>query len=186
MRRKFNARNLRYQEPTEKQQESLERNPIYIILDNVLDTYNIGAIFRLADAIAAEKVIICGRSATPPNIKIHRAAIGTEEWVPWSYEESATQAIKHLRGELPDLTVFAVEEGEESVSYDEADYSFPVAFIVGNETHGVSPEALSLSDQTVEIPMWGYNVSLNVMVSLAIVLWQTMEEEMSRKTPQLT
>ncbi len=176
MRRQFDARDLRYSQPSKKAKDALERHPIYIILDNVLDTYNIGAIFRLADAVAAAEVIICGRSATPPDIKIHRAAIGTEDWVPWSYEESAAQAIKALKKEVDDIKVFAVEEGEESVTYDEVDYDFPLALIVGNETHGVSAEALRLADQTLEIPMWGYNVSLNVMVSLAVVLWQTMEE----------
>ena len=70
---KLNAQQLRTQEPDEKLVKSIRKNPIYIILDNVLDTYNVGAIFRLADAVAAEKVFLCGGTETPPNPKIKKA-----------------------------------------------------------------------------------------------------------------
>jgi len=175
-RQKFNARDLRYHKPTKKQLASLSRHPIYIILDNVLDTYNIGAIFRLADAVAAKEVIICGRSETPPNIKIHRAAIGTEEWVPWSYQSTALIAIKKLRASVPDINILAIELNKKSVSYDKLNYSFPLGLVVGNESHGVSAAVKKEVDGMTEIPMWGFNKSLNVMVSLAIVLWQIMEK----------
>ncbi|MDD3679844.1 MAG: TrmH family RNA methyltransferase [Candidatus Shapirobacteria bacterium] len=176
MRQKLNAKYLRFQKPSVSQLKKLKRQSIYLVLDNVLDTYNIGAIFRLADAVAATGVIICGRSETPPNIKIHRAAIGTEEWVPWQYQKSASKAVKKLKEKLPKLKVFAVEQSDKSVDYRQVDYSFPIALVVGNETSGVSDEVLELVDQTLEIPMWGFNISLNVMISLAIVLWKAMEE----------
>jgi len=124
--------------------------------------------------VAAEKVIICGQSETPPNIKIHRAAIGTEEWVPWEYATTTREAIKNLKSKIKNLTVYAVEKASGSLSYDKIDYHFPAAFIVGNESSGISKDILSLADKIVEIPMWGFNKSLNVMVSLAIVLWQAV------------
>ncbi len=175
MKQKLDAKFLRHQKPTAEQLKKINRQPIYIILDNVLDTYNIGAIFRLADAIAASQVIICGRSQTPPNIKIHRAAIGTEKWVPWSYQETAQEAIKKLKKKVPNLTVFAVEQSDQSLDYRKIDYSFPLALVIGNETYGIGDEVLDLVDQVLEIPMWGFNISLNVMISLAIVLWKAME-----------
>ena len=175
-RQKFNARDLRYHKPTEKQLTSLQRYPIYIILDDVLDTYNIGAIFRLADAVAAKEVIICGRSETPPNIKIHRAAIGTEEWIPWSYQSTAVTAIKELREKVTSINVLAIELNEKSVDYDKLNYRFPLGLVVGNESHGISPAVREEVNGMIEIPMWGFNKSLNVMVSLAIVLWQVMEK----------
>ena len=177
MRQKFNAKQLRYKKPTKDQLKKLKRQPIYIILDNILDTYNIGAIFRLADAIAVAEVIVCGRSETPPNLKIHRAAIGTEGWVPWRYQKSAAGAINQLRKEFPGLKVFAVEQSKKSIDYRKVNYSFPLAFVLGNETYGVSDEVLDLADQVIEIPMWGFNASLNVMVSLAVILWKVMEDE---------
>ena len=169
---KLNARQLRYHKPTAKQLAAVQRHPIYIVLDNVLDTYNIGAIFRLADAIAAERIFLCGDSETPPNIKIHRAAIGTEEWVPWCYAPTAAAAIKDLKLKIKDLVVYAIEQGRAGVAYDKVSYRLPAAFIVGNETSGISEDALKVADRIIEIPMWGFNKSLNVMVSLAIVLWQ--------------
>lgn len=175
MRQKLNAKFLRHRKPTAEQLGKICRQPIYIILDDILDTYNIGAIFRLADAVAAEKVIICGRSQTPPNIKIHRAAIGTEEWVPWQYRQTAKEAIESLRKDNPKMKIFAIEQSEQSLDYRQADYSFPLGLLVGNESDGLNKETLDLVDGILEIPMWGFNVSLNVMVSLAIVLWKAME-----------
>jgi len=171
---KLNARQLRYNKPTAKQRSTIRRNPIYIILDDILDTYNIGSIFRLADAVAARKIVLCGRTATPPNIKIHRAAIGTEEWVPWQYASTAAEAIENLKLKVKDLTVYVIEQGQQSTVYDKIDYKFPAAFVVGNETNGISPEVLKMVDNVLEIPMWGFNKSLNVMVSLAIVLWESL------------
>jgi len=171
---KLNARQLRYSKPTAKQRSTIQRNPAYIILDNILDTYNIGSIFRLTDAVAARKIVLCGQTATPPDIKIHRAAIGTEEWVPWQYAPTAVEAIENLKLKIKNLTVYVIEQSQKSMVYDKVDYKFPAAFVVGNETNGVSEEVLEMADKIVEIPMWGFNKSLNVMVSLAIVLWESL------------
>ena len=86
---KKGAEELRVYTPTLDEIEVIKRNDIYIVLDNVLDTYNIGAIFRLADAIAARQVIICGQSETPPNSRIQKASVGTWQWTPWSYAKTA-------------------------------------------------------------------------------------------------
>jgi len=173
---KLNARQLRYSKPTAKQRSIIQRNPVYIILDNILDTYNIGSIFRLADAVAAKKIVLCGQTATPPNIKIHRAAIGTEEWVPWQYAPTAAAAIENLKLKIKNLIVYAIEQSRQSMAYDKVDYRFPIAFVVGNETNGISPDVLKMVDNVLEIPMWGFNKSLNVMVSLAVVLWEGMKQ----------
>jgi 23S rRNA (guanosine2251-2'-O)-methyltransferase len=171
---KLNAKQLRSYQSLEidHQQKKVIKNEIYIILDNVLDTYNIGAIFRLADAVAAKEVIICGQSETPPNHRIKKASINTTEVVEWSYYESAAEAIRDLRSKIKDLTVVAVE----LVPYDQYDYKLPVALVVGHESDGVSKEALDLCDGIVELPMFGANISLNVMVSLGIVLYKVIEE----------
>src|SRR5882724_1303978 len=97
---KLDAKKLRITEAPEEQKKLLKKNPVYIILDNVLDTYNIGAIFRLADAVAADKVILCGESETPPHTRIKKASINTTEWVDWEYFETAKAAIDHLRSTI--------------------------------------------------------------------------------------
>ena len=172
---KLNAKVLRVASAREEEKQHLEKNPIYIIVDNVLDTYNVGAIFRLADAVAVRKVYLCGGTGTPPNHRIKKASINTTEWVDWEYAETAVGVIERLKSQVPDIQVVAIEQDEKSVPYDKINYQFPVALVVGHESDGVSKEALEASDFIAEIPMWGVNMSLNVMISLGIVLYRVME-----------
>ncbi|OGE26407.1 hypothetical protein A3C26_01600 [Candidatus Daviesbacteria bacterium RIFCSPHIGHO2_02_FULL_39_12] len=169
---KLNAKQLRRQTANSKQLTA--RNEIYIVLDNVLDTYNVGSIFRLADAVAAKKVYLCGKTEIPPNPRIKKASINTTEWVEWSYKETAIEAINDIRLTINDIQTVAVEQSKKSVPYDKFEYKLPVCLVVGNETYGVSKEVLDICDGIVEIPMYGINISLNVMVSLGIVLYQAL------------
>ncbi len=172
---KLKAAQLRTVKPKLNDLKNIKKNPIYIILDNVLDTYNVGAIFRLADAVAAQKVILCGQTETPPNTRIKKASINTTEWVNWQYFADAKSAIDHLRLTIDHLQVVAVEQDSKSIPYDKFGYKFPLALVVGHETTGVSAEVLEACDAIVELPMLGVNISLNVMVSLGIVLYKVSE-----------
>ncbi len=172
---KLGAKELRKSNPSQSDLKKIKKNPIYFILDSVLDTYNVGGIFRLADAVTAEKVILCGETETPPNSRIKKASINTTKWVAWSYSSTAVEALHELRTQNSELKIFAIEQDPRAVQYDKIQYKLPLAFVVGNETTGVSKEVLELCDQIVEIPMWGVNKSLNVIVSLGIVLFKAME-----------
>lgn len=172
---KLNAKQLR-KGLGERRQGTMKKQDIYIVLDNVLDTYNIGSIFRLADAVAAKKIYLCGASETPPNHRIKKASINTTEWVDWEYCETTAQAISNLKLEIANLQVVAVEQSNKSVPYNEFEYKLPVCLIVGNETTGVSKEVLNMVDAVVELPMFGVNISLNVIVSLGIVLYKVIEK----------
>lgn len=173
---KLNARQLRgYKKNQKDKKDQIKRNPIYIVLDNVLDTYNIGSIFRLADAVAAEEVIITGQAEVPPNSRIKKASINTTEWVKWQYAPTAVGAIAKLKVKSSKLKVVAVEQNERSIPYTEMKWELPVAVVVGNETYGASKEVLEMCDAIVELPMFGVNISLNAMVSLGIVLYKIME-----------
>ncbi len=172
---KLKARELRTMKPSISQKKKRKKNPIYIVLDNVLDTYNIGAIFRLADAVSAEKVILCAGSETPPHTRIKKASINTTEWVDWEYEDTALAAISKLRSQISDIQIVSVELDKRAIPYDKANYHFPLALVVGHETDGVSEKVLKSSDVIVELPMHGVNTSLNVMVSLGIVLYKVIE-----------
>jgi tRNA G18 (ribose-2'-O)-methylase SpoU len=172
---KLDAKKLRLSEHDPEVFKKIKRNPIYIIVDNVLDTYNIGSIFRLADAVAVEKVYLCAGTETPPHHRIKKASINTTEWVPWEYKKTAVDAINDLREKVKDIQIVSIEQNEKSIPYDEISYSFPVALIIGHETDGVSQEAMEASDYIAEMPMWGINISLNVMVSLGIMLYKVME-----------
>jgi len=178
---KLNARELRECDEADVKGQMVDqkRNPIYLILENVYDTYNVGGLFRLADALKAEKIYLCGQTEIPPNSKIKKASIGTYKIVPWTYCKTTKEAIDELRQisnfQFP-ISIVAVEQSPKSVPYTQANYSSPVALIVGNETYGVLPETLELVDQIVEIPMWGINKSLNVIVSAAIVSYWVMNK----------
>lgn len=192
---KLNSKQLRDVDEAEAKSKltSHTRNPLYLIVENVYDTYNVGGLFRLADALNVSKVYLCGETEIPPNHKIVKASIGTYKIVPWVYKATAAEAIEELRnkhigiearkvgGEKKldesristsnpsSIKIVAVEQAPGSVDYRKANYEAPVALLVGNETSGVTEETLRLCDQIVEIPMWGINKSLNVIVSAAIV-----------------
>lgn len=171
---RLNSATLRQVVPTEEQKKKIKRNPIYLVLDNVLDTYNIGSLFRLADAVSAEKIYLCGECETPPHTRITKAAIDTDKWVAWEYRKSAVDVVSELKQN--GAMIVALEQNEKSVPYDKIDYKFPVAVVSGNETYGVSQEVLEASDSIAEIPMHGINVSLNVVVSSGILVYEIIKQ----------
>ena len=101
---KLNAQQLRDLEEKRVHGElrEIKRNPIYFILENIYDTYNIGGLFRLADALAIEKIYLCGECEIPPNSRIKKASIGTYKVVPWEYRKSAGDAIADLKSKIKD------------------------------------------------------------------------------------
>src|SRR3989339_1077949 len=169
---KLNSKQLRKTPPKENQLKTIKRNPIYIVADRVIDTYNIGSLFRLADAISAEKLFLCGNMEYPPSSKIHKSAVGTEEWVPWEKRDSAIEIEKELKQK--GVQIIAVEQSSLSISYSSLKPRFPCAIVVGHETDGVSKEVLNLSDIIVELPMFGVNKSFNVWGSAAIIAYKVL------------
>jgi len=166
---------LRKSEPTKEDLKKIKRNPIYLVLDRIIDTYNIGSLFRLADAIAAEKIYLCGEMEYPPNHRIHKAAVGTENWVPWEKTDSTLETIKKLKKQ--NIYTIAVEQDKNSTPYNllSNKLDFPVAIIAGNETEGLPGEVLKEVDQIVELPMYGINNSFNVWGSTAVVAYKILE-----------
>jgi len=154
--------------------DARKRRPLYIILEDVLDTYNIGGFFRLADAVGAAKIYLCGGCATPPDPKIMKASVGTYRLVPWEYAADAAIVIAELK-KYSRLSVIAVEQSQMSVDYRDVPYDTPLAFLFGNETAGLSDATLQLADKIAEVPMYGFNKSLNVMVAAGIVIYRSLE-----------
>lgn len=172
---KLNAAQLRTSEPDAEKLRKIKRNPIYIVLDNVYDTYNVGSIFRLADAVAAKKIFLCGQTETPPNPRIKKASINTWKWVDWEYTKTAVSAISKIKSQISKINIIAIEQHTRSIPLSKFKPEFPLAIVVGNETVGVSSEVLKIADQIVELPMFGINKSLNVMVTCGIVLYRIVE-----------
>jgi len=172
---KLNSKQLRISDPSEEEVKKLKRNPIYLVLDEVIDTYNIGSLFRLADAACVAKIYLCGKMDYPPSSRVHKAAVGTENWVPWEKRGSTLEAIKELKKE--GVRIISVEQDPRSVNYRElsSKLQFPCAVVVGNESNGISKEVLSSSDIIVELPMYGINKSFNVWGSAAVILYKILE-----------
>ena len=174
--KKLKAKVLREYKPTKAEVAKIKRNPIYFVLDEILDTYNIGSMFRLADAVAAEKMYLCGNMETPPLSRIHKAAVGTEYWVPWKHDKSTLNIIKKLKKQ--GVLIIAIEQHKKSVSYHKLNIDnikFPVAIILGHETKGIRQEVLDEVDLIVELPMLGINNSFNVWGSASIVAYKLLE-----------
>ncbi len=159
---------------SKKKQKDIVRNPIVIVLDNVLDTYNIGSFFRLADAVGAQKICLCGPVVTPPNIKIHRSSIGTWKWIPWEQYSSTEECLAKLKQD--GFQIVACEQNQRSINYLETKYNFPLAILAGSEANGVGESALKIADTVVEIPMHGINKSLNVLVATSIIIYDALSK----------
>ncbi|OGM04964.1 hypothetical protein A2715_00580 [Candidatus Woesebacteria bacterium RIFCSPHIGHO2_01_FULL_39_32] len=173
--KKLKAKQLRKSEPSEKELAKIKRNPIYLVLDQIIDTYNIGSLFRLADAIAVTKMYLCGKMEYPPSSRIHKAAVGTEFWVSWAKEESTLEVIKRLRDQ--GIQIIAVEQDHRAISYKQLStkVKFPCAIVVGNETGGIDSKVLDEADVIVELPMYGINKSFNVWGSAAVICYKVLE-----------
>ena len=172
---KLGAKDLRKTRPTPATFGTIKRNPIYLVLDRVIDTYNIGSLFRLADAIAVEKMYICGDTEYPPSSRIHKAAVGTEEWVPWEKVDSTASIVGKLKSE--GVQILAVEQDRRAIPYSllATRVKFPVAIVIGNETEGISQDVLDAADTITELPMFGVNKSFNVWGSAAIIAYKGIE-----------
>ena len=170
---RLNAKQLRRYSPSQKELAKIKRNPIYLVLDKIIDTYNIGSLFRLADAISAKKVYLCGDMEYPPSSRIHKAAVGTENWVPWTTKSSTFKAVKELKSK--GVQIIAVEQSKRAISYKDLSPKFPVAIVVGNETVGIEKEVLNKADIIVELPMFGINKSFNVWGSAAVIAYKILE-----------
>jgi len=149
-----------------------EKIPFVIVLDNIRSQHNIGSAFRTADAFAIEKIVLCGISAVPPSAEIRKAALGAEEIVKWEYEPDTLTAVAKLRDE--GYIIASVEQTENSIMlYDSTPKAGErYALIFGNEVKGVAQEVVDISDLVIEIPQMGTKHSLNVSVSIGIVLWE--------------
>ena len=171
---KLNAKQLRKSVPTEKELGRIRRNPVYLVLDRIIDTYNIGSLFRLADATAVEKMYLCGNMEYPPSSRIHKAAVGTEAWVPWEKTDSTLKTIKDLK--KSGIQILVVEQSPRSISYKNLIPNFPCAVVVGNETGGIDSEVINQADVVIELPMFGINKSFNVWGSAAVVVYKVLEK----------
>jgi 23S rRNA (guanosine2251-2'-O)-methyltransferase len=151
--------------------KKIEKIPIVIVLDNIRSLSNIGSVFRTSDAFCIEGVYLCGITATPPHREIHKTALGATESVSWVYYNKTLDAIRVLKDK--NYSIISIEQVDNSIMLNNfiPDKSKKYALIFGNEVKGVKDEIIQISDCCVEIPQWGTKHSLNISVSVGVVLW---------------
>ena len=171
-----------------------EKMPLVVVFDDVRSLYNVGSVFRTADAFRVKAIYLCGITATPEQVmsddgvtvirdctlkaaqEIHKTALGAEESVEWRYFKTAEEAVKSLKKD--GYNVFAVEQAHGSVMlgdfkpqwHDNAN-SRQYAVVLGNEVKGVHQEVIDQCHGCLEIPQYGTKHSLNVSVTGGIIIW---------------
>ena len=148
-----------------------DKLPVILVLDNIRSLNNIGSVFRTADAFRIEKIILCGITATPPHKDIRKTALGATESVDWDYQKSTLEAVKTLQG--AGICAVAVEQAENAMMLQSftPERDRKLAFVFGNEVKGVGQDDASACDQAVETPQNGTKHSLNISVSVRMVVW---------------
>jgi len=154
------------------QYKALPESGIVLVLDNIRSAHNVGSAFRTGDAFKVDKVWLCGICAVPPSAEIHKSALGAEDSVPWEHAVDTLELIRNLRRD--GYTIVSVEQTENSISLEKfrPEAGGRYALIFGNEVDGVQQSVVDESDFALEIPQFGTKHSLNVSVSMGVVLWQ--------------
>ncbi len=151
--------------------KNAKKTPLIVVLDNVRSLNNIGSVFRTSDAFLIEKIYLCGITATPPHKDINKTALGSTETVEWEYAEDTINLIKKLK--LDNYHICSIEQAEGATALNafnpENNSTYVIVF--GNEVKGVSQEVVNLSDTVIEIPQYGTKHSLNISVSVGVVIW---------------
>jgi len=154
----------------------VEKSPVVLILDNIRSQHNIGSAFRTADAFAIEEIALCGICAIPPSAEIHKSALGAEESVPWKHYRETLDAVEQYK--QLGYKIVSIEQTENSIMLDKFAFNQNerYAFVFGNEVKGVQQSVVDRSDFVIEIPQFGTKHSLNVSVSLGLIVWEAAKQ----------
>jgi len=157
----------------EEYKESM-KTPLVVVLDHVRSLYNVGSVFRTADAFRLQGVCLCGITARPPHPEIHKTALGAEDSVDWQYFERTEDCVQYLKQN--GYVVYAIEQCEGSTLLNEIEdeelRNKKLAIVLGNEVKGVQQQVVDQCDGCLEIPQYGTKHSMNVSVTAGIVIWE--------------
>jgi 23S rRNA (guanosine2251-2'-O)-methyltransferase len=148
------------------------RKEITVILDNIRSVYNVGSIFRTADALGVTKIFLCGCTPTPldrfgrERKDLAKVALGAEKTIKWEHRDNTDELLKELKKNK--YFIVAIEQDKKSVDYKKIKIKYPLAILMGTEVDGIDKKTLKLVDTIAEIPMIGKKESLNVSVAFGI------------------
>ncbi|MFT3679111.1 MAG: RNA methyltransferase [Ferruginibacter sp.] len=151
-----------------------EKLPVIAVLENIRSAYNVGSVFRTADAFLLEAIYITGYTCIPPHKEIKKTALGAEDTVSWKHFANASMAIEDLKQQ--GYSVYAVEQAEQSIALQDLPYApgEKIALIFGNEVTGVEQSTIQQCSGCVEIPQLGMKHSLNIATAAGVVLWEVV------------
>ena len=154
-----------------QQYKELPESGVVLVLDNIRSAHNVGSAFRTADSFKVDKVWLCGICAVPPSAEIHKSALGAEDSVAWEHVDDTMEAVRRLKED--GYRIVSVEQTAASVMLDAfaPAKGEKYALIFGNEVAGVDQKVVDASDFSLEIPQYGTKHSLNVSVSVGVILW---------------
>lgn len=163
--------NIELDRVTPQQYKNLPESGLVLVLDNIRSAHNVGSAFRSGDSFKADKVWLCGICACPPSAEIHKTALGAEDSLPWEKVEDTLEAVRRLKAE--GYTVVAAEQTTESLMLNDfrPEPGRKYAVVFGNEVSGVRQDVVDECDFCLEIPQFGTKHSLNVSVSIGVILW---------------
>ena len=149
-----------------------DKMPFIVVLENIRSAYNVGSVFRTADAFLLEAIYICGYTCCPPHKEIKKTALGAEETVAWKHFVNSTVAILELKD--MGYKVFSVEQASGSTMLNNLNFDVTdkIAVIFGNEVTGVEQTTIQQSEGCIEIPQFGMKHSLNISTAAGVVMWE--------------
>jgi 23S rRNA (guanosine2251-2'-O)-methyltransferase len=160
---------------TTEEFKSASKIPLVLVLDNVRSMNNIGSVFRTADAFLLQGIYLCGVTATPPHREIQKTALGATESVNWKHYPTTIDAVNDLKKD--GFTVYAVEQAENSTMLDRLNLTDKrIALVFGNEVSGVEQSVINACSVCIEIPQYGTKHSINLAVSVGIVVWEVVRK----------
>jgi len=161
---------------TVEEMQKTVKKPIVIVLDNIRSMHNVGSAFRTADAFLCEKIFLCGITAQPPHREIHKTALGATESVDWKHHEHTFEVVNKLKND--GYKIASIEQADQSISLEKftPHVHEKIALVFGNEVKGVQEEVVKNSDYVIEIPQFGTKHSLNISVSIGVVVWDLVNK----------
>ena len=163
--------------------DKVKKAPIYVVLNSIRSSYNVGSIFRTSDGAMIEKLYLCGYTPYPPNKQVLKTALGSTESVTWEHIEDAVELVKKIKKD--EIKICTLEQTNKSIPYYKVkSNNFPLCLIIGNEITGVSQDLIDLCDFSIDIPQYGIKQSLNVAVAYGISIFELRKIfEFKIKTP---
>jgi len=144
-----------------------------LVLYNIRSRFNVGAIFRTADAAGLDKIYLCGITPAPPHPKIDKVALGAEKSVPFEKHSQTKRLLKDLKKR--EYQIIALEQSKKSISYYKFKPKHSIALLIGSEVKGLPVTLLNECHKIIEIPMHGKKESLNVAIATGIAIFDIIK-----------